>query len=293
MSVQKTGAIDAGKTKTVEVVKPHADIKTCRLSANNFLTALDGEKRDELEGKGELATTTTCRAFALLSGCKLPVAYYVQDSPISFLAPYCRMLKWEVVVYRRAGPRSSLLQRRPELAGVDLDPPLVFFHLKTKDKQWGQFSLDCDDPLAEFMENGRVNLWLPKKPKTRGGHFLTLRPHEVHAEPDDVKYFPEMERIALKAFIIMERAWAMLGGRLDDFKVEFGIDELGRLLLGDVLDNDSGRLTIDGVDVSKQALSRWRKSRRGAAKLPTRRRALGRISGVQRSHAGVVAFLPS
>ncbi|MBI1957121.1 MAG: hypothetical protein HYS44_01535 [Candidatus Niyogibacteria bacterium] len=52
-----------------------------------------------------------------------------------------------------------------------------------------------------------------------------------------------MTNIAQQNFLILEAAWAKLGFRLADFKVEFGIDvTTGELLLADVIDNDSWRL---------------------------------------------------
>jgi phosphoribosylaminoimidazole carboxylase/phosphoribosylaminoimidazole-succinocarboxamide synthase len=230
-----------GKTKLIVRVEPEEKIITARLGAKDDITAGDGVKHDILPGKAELATTTTCNVFGLLKACGQPVAFYRQDSPTSFLAPYCRMLKWEVVVRRRA--RGSILKRRRELKEFDrFDPLLVEFYLKTSDKIWKSFPLECDDPLAEFLPDGSVLLWKPSKAYVKGTHFLKLRKSEVYDEPGDATLISEMTDLAVKGFLILERAWAMVGGTLDDYKAEFGIDENGRLLMADVLDNDSWRL---------------------------------------------------
>jgi len=50
----------------------------------------------------------------------------------------------------------------------------------------------------------------------------------------------------------LEKAWQLEGGTLVDLKVEFGFDRGGRLLLADVIDNDSWRVLQDGFYIDKQ-----------------------------------------
>ena len=61
-----------------------------------------------------------------------------------------------------------------------------------------------------------------------------------------------MRRIARQAFLVLEKAWQLQGGTLVDLKVEFGYDTKGRLLLADVIDNDSWRVIEDGSYIDKQ-----------------------------------------
>jgi phosphoribosylcarboxyaminoimidazole (NCAIR) mutase len=61
-----------------------------------------------------------------------------------------------------------------------------------------------------------------------------------------------MRRIARQAFLVLERAWQLQGGTLADFKVEFGYDTKHRLLLADVIDNDSWRVLEGGSYIDKQ-----------------------------------------
>jgi hypothetical protein len=58
--------------------------------------------------------------------------------------------------------------------------------------------------------------------------------------------------MAKKTFLILEKAWQLEGGRLVDFKVEFGLDASGRLLLADVIDNDSWRVIQNEHYIDKQ-----------------------------------------
>jgi phosphoribosylaminoimidazole carboxylase PurE protein len=51
---------------------------------------------------------------------------------------------------------------------------------------------------------------------------------------------------------VLEKAWQLEGRALVDFKVEFGFDTRGRLLLADVIDNDSWRVIESGSYIDKQ-----------------------------------------
>ena len=62
-----------------------------------------------------------------------------------------------------------------------------------------------------------------------------------------------LDHIARDAFCVARKAWARIGFDLRDWKVEFGFDASGQLLLADVIDNDSWRiLGPDGKEYSKQ-----------------------------------------
>src|SRR5674476_1302831 len=128
------GALVAeGKTKKVHRVKGNAGLVT--VVAKEGITAGDGAKHDIIPDKGRLATATTSNVFRLLKACGLPVAFEAQDSAISFVAPKCEMLPYEVVVRREA--HGSYLKRNPHLAKGQLFPKaIVEFYLKTKDKNW-------------------------------------------------------------------------------------------------------------------------------------------------------------
>src|SRR4029079_11945597 len=87
----------------------------------------------------------------------------------------------------------------------------------------------------------------------RASHSLLVRPNaELFCHPEEYKFFPEMRRIARQAFLVLERAWSLEAGTLVDFKVEFGFDAKGNLLLADVIDNDSWRVLENGAYIDKQ-----------------------------------------
>ncbi len=247
----KLGAlVTEGKTKRIHRIAGNPDLVT--VMSKDDITAGDGAKHDVIPGKGRLATATTCNVFRLLKACGLPVAFEEQDSALSFVAPGCTMLPYEVVIRREA--HGSYLKRNPHFAKGQLFPRLIVeFFLKTKDKNWKGKPLICDDPLMNYAEGGSdIRLFNPAKPMHGQEPFLVLAASDVFSRPDEWKIFPEMERIARQAFLALEKSWQLAGGTLVDLKVEFGFDTKGRLLLADVIDNDSWRVLEDGAYIDKQ-----------------------------------------
>jgi phosphoribosylaminoimidazole carboxylase/phosphoribosylaminoimidazole-succinocarboxamide synthase len=242
--------IAEGKTKRIHQLADSKDLVT--LVAKDDITAGDGAKHDVIPEKGLLANRTTCNVFRLLKDCGVPVAFEEQDSPTSFIAPGCTMLPYEVVTRREA--HGSYLKRHPHIAKGQLFPQLlVEFYLKTKDKDWKGKPLVADDPLMDFTDGGsQIKLLNPAKPVVGQEPFLILPASDVLASNDEWKIFPEMRRIARQVFLVLEKAWQLQGGTLVDLKVEFGLDKKGRLLLADVIDNDSWRVIEDGSYIDKQ-----------------------------------------
>jgi phosphoribosylaminoimidazole carboxylase/phosphoribosylaminoimidazole-succinocarboxamide synthase len=245
------GALVAeGKTKTIHQVAGRPDLVV--LTSKDDITAGDGAKHDIIPDKGRLANTTTCNVFRLLKACGLPVAFEAQASATSFVAPGCRMLPYEVVVRREA--HGSYLKRNPHFAKGQLFPQLIVeLFLKTKDRNWKGKPLLCDDPLLSYAEDAsQIRLFNPAKPIQGQEPFLVLAGSEVFDHDEEWKLFPEMRSIARHAFLVLEKAWQLEGGTLVDFKVEFGFDSKGQLLLADVVDNDSWRVIENGSYIDKQ-----------------------------------------
>jgi phosphoribosylaminoimidazole carboxylase/phosphoribosylaminoimidazole-succinocarboxamide synthase len=239
-----------GKTKKIYKVKGSAGLVT--VVAKDDITAGDGAKHDIIPDKGRLATATTSNVFRLLKACGIPVAFEGQEGPISFSAPQCDMLPYEVVVRREA--HGSFLKRNPHLAKGQLFPQLIVeFYLKTKDKNWKGKPLVADDPFMDYADGAsEIKLFNPAKPLPGQEPFLVLPVGEVFGRADEFKSFPEMRRIARQAFLALEKAWQLEEGRLVDLKVEFGYDTKGNLLLADVIDNDSWRVIEGDAYIDKQ-----------------------------------------
>ncbi len=239
-----------GKTKKVHEILGKPD--TVVVLSKDDITAGDGAKHDLIPEKGRYANQTTCNVFRLLKACGLPVAFIEQDGPQSFIAPNSRMLPYEVVVRREA--HGSYLKRNPHIPKGQLFPKLlVEFYLKTKDKTWKGKPLVADDPLIDYRDGeAEFRLLNPAKQIQGQEPFLVLPTSDVFTRPDEWTIFPEMRRIARRAFLILEKSWQLQGGTLADFKVEFGYDAKGNLLLADVIDNDSWRVLESGAYIDKQ-----------------------------------------
>ena len=242
--------VTEGKTKKIYRINGSSDLVS--VIAKDDITAGDGAKHDIIPDKGRLANATTCNVFRLLKACGLPVAFEEQDSPTSFIAPPCTMLPYEVVVRREA--HGSYLKRNPHFTKGQLFPRLIVeFFLKTKDKDWKGKPLVADDPLMLYEDGAsQIRLLNPAKPVQGQEPFLVLQTAEVFDRAEEWKFFPEMRNIARQAFLVLEKAWQLEGGTLVDFKVEFGFDPKGRLLLADVIDNDSWRVLENGAYIDKQ-----------------------------------------
>ncbi len=234
-----------GKTKIVRSY-PY-DPSLAIFEAKDDITAGDGAKHDIIHGKAELATATTCNVFRLLKKCGIPVAFTEQIDATSFLGDLCEMIPYEVVVRREA--HGSYLKRNPYLEKGQVFPKLVVeFFLKTNNCQWQGIPIPKDDPFLRFS-NGYAEVYLPHVPIHGQKPFMVLHDYPLKDQP---WLFEEIALIAKKTFLILEKAWQLEGGRLVDYKVEFGFDTSGNLLLADVIDNDSWRVVQNEQYIDKQ-----------------------------------------
>ncbi len=177
----------------------------------------------------------------------MPVAFIEEVSETQFTAERCDMISLEVVVRREA--HGSFLKRYPEFKKGRLFPKLLLeFFLKTSGKKYGEIDLPKDDPLMLFEED-RALLYLPDQPMYQQTPFHVLNDFPLKGSPDKIT---EIGDIAIKTFLILEKAWQLVGRRLVDFKVEFGINPDGKLRLADEITNDSWRVLEDGQYIDKQ-----------------------------------------
>ena len=239
-----------GKTKVIW--QSADDPQKVIILSKDDITAGDGAKHDLLSGKAAMATLTTCNNFRLLKACGIPVGFDEQLGATAFSAPKCEMLPYEVVIRREA--HGSYLKRTPCLEKGHLFPRLlVEFYLKTNHRKWKSHDLLCDDPFMRYDAAAcTVSLFEPSKPLATQKPFLVLPEAEVFTHKGEARFFQEMSAIARRAFLALEKAWQLEGGALVDCKVEFGLAADGRLLLADVIDNDSWRVLEQGAYIDKQ-----------------------------------------
>ena len=266
MDYQKDQKKVEGKTKIIWEIKN--DSKNVIIENKNDITAFDDPKfTKQFKTKAIHATTVTCQVFELLKNAGIPVAFVEQISATEFVSPICGMIPLEVVCRRFAV--GSFLKRHPELINENKDPHRfhkleVEFFLKTTRGELiinDEKILDGLDPQKgeedPFIENPYEDSWKlchPKKPSWEEGSRLGRQIEADKVLKNSKEMAKEIEEIMRKVFLVLEGAWNNLGYRIIDMKIELGIDESGKLMVADVIDNDSWRLRdADWNELSKEA----------------------------------------
>ena len=253
--VTKGTQFSEGKTKIIwqDLYLPGMVV----VESKDDITAGDGEKHDVIRDKAELSTTTTCNVFSLLKQCGLPVAFEKQLGPKKFLAPGLEMIPLEVVARRVA--TGSYLQRNPHVPNGTVFPRLVVeFYLKTHGCEFNGHKFpestlgkSYDDPYMRIVgdEAWFYNAHIPLATQEP---FLKLPLNEVFPQGNGKDVMARMAALNTHAFLVIEKAWKILGYDLLDWKIEFGRVN-GEIYIGDVIDADSWRVMKDGQKLSKQA----------------------------------------
>ncbi len=245
----KGAQLNEGKTK--RIFADLADPLGVIVESKYDITAGDGAKHDIIPEKARLANQTTCNVFRLLKSAGIDVAFNEQIDEVSFSSPRVTMIPLEVVVRREGGYGKTYPILFPHIKKGTIFPRLVFeTYLKTKDRTWKEcHDLPCDDPLAVYMPHKcGFDIYDVKKAFIGQEPFLFVPEAEVFEKGLNVRErLSQMEKTARMTFLILEKAWQLLGRRLLDFKIEFA-----GLLVADVIDNDSWRLLKDGAHEDKQ-----------------------------------------
>lgn len=204
-----------GKTK--KVYEYPSDPKLCYLESKDRITAGDGAKSHELEGKAAISNITNAKVFELLNQTGIKTAFVKLAGDKAFFSKRCEMVPIEWITRRLA--TGSFLKRNPGvIEGYRFNPPLQETCFKDDENH---------DPLwsdAQIISAG----W-----KLNG---VTIGRDE----------YDIMKRTALVVFEVLERFWATRDCALIDMKIEFGIDLDGEILVADIIDSDSWRLWPSG-----------------------------------------------
>ncbi|XP_014204467.1 multifunctional protein ADE2 isoform X2 [Copidosoma floridanum] len=204
-----------GKTKKVFALKDEP--KLCYLESKDRITAGDGVKSHELEGKAAISNATNAKVFELLNKVGLKTAFVKVAGDRAFISKRCEMVPIEWVTRRLA--TGSFLKRNPGIEeGYRFAPvkqETFFKDDANHDPQWSEEQIIS----AGFKLNG-----------------VTIGKSEY-----DVMY--ETTRVV---FEVLERAWATRDCVLVDMKIEFGVDTDGEILVADIIDSDSWRLWPSG-----------------------------------------------
>ncbi len=169
-------------------------------------TAFNGLKKDKIAHKGELNNKITSIIFGHLINEGIPTHFIKRLSDTEMLVKRVSIIKAEVVCRNIAA--GSLVKKLGFEEGTELDPPIIELYLKSD---------ELGDPL--FTD----------------AHVLAL----------GIATKEELEKIkglTLKINVILKKFFAERGINIVDFKLEFGRDKDGNVILADEISPDTCRL---------------------------------------------------
>ncbi|WP_061810342.1 phosphoribosylaminoimidazolesuccinocarboxamide synthase [Rossellomorea vietnamensis] len=172
----------------------------------NSATAFNGEKKADIDGKGVLNNKISSLLFSKLAEKGIQSHFIKQISEDEQLVKRVRIIPLEVVV--RNVIAGSLSKRLGKEEGTSLQKPIIEFYYKDD---------DLGDPL---ITDDHID-------------FLEIASREERAE---------IREMALGVNEVLQEIFREAGVTLVDFKLEFGKDRHGTILLGDEISPDTCRL---------------------------------------------------
>jgi phosphoribosylaminoimidazole-succinocarboxamide synthase len=198
-----TEALYEGKAKIVYATD---DPQVYRAYFKDDATAFNALKKGQIRDKGQVNCTISSHLFRELEAAGVPTHFLEQTSEREMRVKAVRIVPLEVVVRNIAA--GSLCKQTGLSEGTLLEPPLVEFFLK-------------DDSLGDpLLTPDRLRL-------------LNV------ATPEQVE---QLRSLALRINRFLIGFFADCGITLVDFKLEFGLDLDGTLLLADEISPDTCRL---------------------------------------------------
>lgn len=192
-----------GKAK---ILYPTEDAEILLTYFKDDATAFNAQKRGQIQGKGEINCAIASALFKWLESVGIPTHYIDRPAPNQMRVRAVKIIPIEVVVRNIAA--GSLCKQTGLPEGQILPFPLVEFYLK-------------DDALGDpLLTRDRLSI-------------LNL------ATPEQLE---QIEAMALKINQHLSEFFARCNITLVDFKLEFGMDSQGRLLLADEISPDTCRL---------------------------------------------------
>lgn len=184
-------------------------------------TALNGKKKDQIAGKGELNNQITSLIFRELNRRGVKTHFIEQLSKTEQLNTKLDIIPLEVVV--RNYTAGSFSKRFGIAEGAKLPTPIVEFYYKND---------ALDDP---FINDAHIK-------------FLDI------ASDDEIAF---LKAAALETDAILMDIFAKIGLKLIDFKLEYGRLPDGRIILADEVSPDTSRLwDADNNHVDKDVYRR-------------------------------------
>ncbi|HEL1768824.1 phosphoribosylaminoimidazolesuccinocarboxamide synthase [Streptococcus suis] len=214
----KTDLLYSGKAKDIYAT---ADSDQIVAVYKDQATAFNGGKKEQITGKGRLNNLISSLIFEKLNEAGVKTHFIKHLSDTEQLNKKVEIIPLEVVL--RNVTAGSFSKRFGVEEGIALSTPIVEFYYK-KD--------ELDDP---FINDEHIA-------------FLEL------ASQDQIAYIKEETR-RINGFL--KDLFAQIGLTLVDFKLEFGVDSSGQILLADEFSPDNCRLwDADGNHLDKDVFRR-------------------------------------
>lgn len=203
MSMNKGQLLYEGKAKRLYATE---NPEILYVQYKDSATAFNGEKKAEIEGKGTLNNRITTLIFEKLASAGIASHFVKQLSPSEQLVKKVEIIPIEVVVRNIAA--GSLAKRLGMEEGAPLPRPIVEYYYK-------------DDDLGD--------------PHITTEHIDVL---DIATEKEVATLYAE----ALRVNEVLRPIFEQVGVTLIDFKLEFGRDSEGNVLLADEISPDTCRL---------------------------------------------------
>ncbi|TYS90408.1 phosphoribosylaminoimidazolesuccinocarboxamide synthase [Rossellomorea aquimaris] len=201
--MEKGTLLYEGKAKQIFATQ---DEEVVWIQYKNSATAFNGEKKADIDGKGVLNNKISSLLFSKLAEKGIQSHFIKQLSDDEQLVKRVRIIPLEVVV--RNVIAGSLSKRLGKEEGTPLQKPIIEFYYKDD---------DLGDPL---ITDDHID-------------YLDIASREERAE---------IREMALSVNEVLLEIFKEAGVTLVDFKLEFGKDRNGAILLGDEISPDTCRL---------------------------------------------------
>jgi phosphoribosylaminoimidazole-succinocarboxamide synthase len=201
--MEKGTLLYEGKAKQIFATQ---DEEVVWIQYKNSATAFNGEKKADIDGKGVLNNKISSLLFSKLAEKGIQSHFIKQLSDDEQLVKRVRIIPLEVVV--RNVIAGSLSKRLGKEEGTPLQKPIIEFYYKDD---------DLGDPL---ITDDHID-------------YLEIASREERAE---------IRTMALGVNEVLQGIFKEAGVTLVDFKLEFGKDRDGAIILGDEISPDTCRL---------------------------------------------------
>jgi len=210
--------IYTGKAKDIYTTEDENVIKSVY---KDQATMLNGARKETIKGKGVLNNQISSLIFEKLNAAGVATHFIERISDTEQLNKKVTIIPLEVVL--RNVTAGSFSKRFGVEEGLDLKTPIVEFYYKND---------DLDDP---FINDEHVK-------------FLDI------ANDEQIAYIKEETR---RINELLKDWFAQIGLRLIDFKLEFGFDKDGKIILADEFSPDNCRLwDAEGHHMDKDVFRR-------------------------------------